>query len=642
MHTSKRIFVLASTFAVLTSCTTSSHRDPASTDVNDTTLSGTRVNPVRYTLAPKWKIRLHDGEKSDWADDGKLNWVSYEIGTEKGFRDFKNRIEELRTLNETSAKAHKKGKGIFSKGSVMALDEISTLISLIESRQLTERDQVDAFQHIAELASSFSFAFEYPIPPKLFILAAPLRIAAEFANKPMDKDAGPAVNVASVGVQDLSLVDPANSTFWQYPGEISSKDMYLGFNRSKLPEFKTPCKYEEPKTSYGVHPGIVVKCDGKKWKFKFGNETKTEPFSSRLAWALGYNAIPVDYVKISYIEYDRKLISEFNSRKEFGTRLTSGLGFDITTIKMQKYYDPFSEALAGAILKDGSSVNAITLKNNLLKKQSAESEEKDENYNVDYESKIRYLVLKEASAEPSTNDNEKNIGPWSWNDLDHPNRRETRGFTIFAAFLNLFDARTDNNKIRFVKEDGRTQMKHYVSDLGSGLGLGSDLLHQFNGDPNGYPWEIIRAIREAQDNSPLTRSSGAARRNERLIEGYAFKGYSVIMENESFNRARAEDARWLVRRLAKFSEAQFQDALIAAGWSAAEVRIYLEKFASRRDNLVKVFELDKEIPLSRPQGANRKLHFDPLAAHALAVSSQPNITAPVNGKKVVNGLVVTQ
>ncbi len=40
------------------------------------------------------------------------------------------------------------------------------------------------------------------------------------------------------------------------------------------------CKYDEPKKSYGVHPGIVVKCEGKKWKFKFGNETKTEPFSS--------------------------------------------------------------------------------------------------------------------------------------------------------------------------------------------------------------------------------------------------------------------------------------------------------------------------------------------------------------------------
>jgi hypothetical protein len=641
MHTFSKFLVLGLLFSTLTSCSTPSHRDPASTAISETTLSGTRVNPVRFTLAPAWKIRLHNGEKTNWDDSGKLDLTTYEIGSEQGFRDFKMRIGQLVSQNEAAAKIDKKGKGIFPKGAVLALNEVATLLSLIESRQLSERDQYDAFQHIAELASAFNYSFAYPIPHKLFILAAPLKLAAEFTNKPMDKDAGPAINVRSNGVTDVSLVNPDDSSFWQERGDISHKEMYVGFGRSEMPKFDTPCKYDEPKSNYGVHPGITVKCNGKKWKFKFENETHTEPFNSRIAWAMGYNVIPVDYVAAPVLEYDRKVIAEFNSRKPLVTRLSSGLGFDLTKYDQQLYYDPFIWLVKSATLTDGSQVDAKTLKTRLLKDQTAKAETNDANYNTEFESKIKYLNLIEASAEPSAADNEKNIGSWSWNDLDHPNRRETRGFAIVASFLNLFDVRTDNNKVRFIKEaDGRLQLKHYISDLGSGLGRGSHLLDHANGDTNGYPWEMIAAIHERND-SPVMNASVNKHKYDKVIERYIFKGYSVIMNNESFNRMRVDDARWAARRLAKFSEAQFQDALIAAGWSAAEVRLYLEKFASRRDNLMKTFELDKQFALSRPQGANRKLNFDPRTDRALAVSSNPSIIAPAKNKRVVNGMVVS-
>ncbi len=642
MQTSKNIlasFLIGFSLVTLTSCATSAPRYPASDALTGTTLTGTRVNPLNYTLAPKWKVKLHDGQKNNW-ESGKLNFVSYELGTEKGFADFKARIQALRDENDKAAANHKKGKGIFPKGSVLALNEIAKLLVLIESRRLSEHDRVDALVHIAELASSFSLEFQYPVPKKIWALIAPVKLAALLVNKPMDTEAGPATNLPANIPGDTSKVDPVKSSFWQNPGDIRSRDMYAGFHRAKLPEFKTPCKYDEPKSNYGISAGFELKCDGKTWKFKFSDETNTEPFNSRLVNLMGYNAIPVDYVGHAFVEYDRGLLSEFNSRKELTTKISSLLGFNYYKIKQQIYEDPFKVALQGAYLKDGSFVDSEQLRLKLLKVQTPEAEKDDANYNTEFESKIKLFVLRPASAEAKPDDNEKNVGPWSWNDLDHPDRREVRAFAILAAYLNLYDVRTDNTKVRFVTDaSGAVHMKHFISDLGSGLGAGSSLLNQFDGAINKYPWKVMEAITEKPDSAI---AHAAVRKPKRFVERYVIKGYSVIQPNAAFDRVQVEDARWLVRRLAQVTEAQLQDALIASGWSAAETKLLLEKLVARRDNLVTELELMQEFPLLRPQKIDKKFNYDPKTEKPITVSRNSNIVAPVTEQKIVDGSVVLQ
>lgn len=648
MQTINKFLVLSISFGFLASCVSTSQRDPASSN-DQTTLSGLRVNPVRYTLAPKWKVILHDGEKTSW-EPTKLNLTTYQLGSPQGFQDFQARVEDLRSRNDAAARADKKGKGFLDKGSLLALNEISALLKLIQANQLQGKDLNDAYEHVAEMASSFSYAYQYPIPQKLFVLAAPFKILSQFYNPPsIGEPAVTSVDLLSYDQPDLSKVDPVDSSFWKNSGSVSSKNLYVGFNRSDVPHFDKPCKYLEPKTSYGIHPGFNISCDGVKWKMKFGNETHTEAFTTRLVWALGFNAIPVDYTPTFTLDYDRKILTEFNSRHSLSTTIT-GIGFDIKKFEMQKYFDPFEVGVSGAILKDGSRIDAKTLRARLIKVSTPKAETDANNYNTNFESTIQYLTFNEASAQTSAKENEKKVGPWNWNDLDHPNRRAFRAFGMLAAFLNFFDARTDNNTIEFVYDaDGSKSIKHFVSDLGSGLGAGSNLLNQLNGVPNKYPWEILRAV-EAEESSPspLDAASVSQDRNKkygknvRFIDHFDFLDYHVIQDNLAFDRMQVDDARWMVRRLAQFTEAQFQDALIAAGWSAAEVKVYLEKFASRRDNMIRALALENEIPLMRPNGADRNINFDPTTERAVTVSLNPQIAAPYNNKKLIKGLIVQQ
>src|SRR4051812_12526461 len=151
MHTINKVLVLVTCFGFLASCATTSNRNPAS--VTQTTLSGLRVNPVHYTLAPKWKVVLHNGEKENW-EPTALHLTTYEIGTAQGFQDFQSRVEDLRSRNEA---AKLNGKAFLDKNAAPCLDEISELLKLIQTRQVSGRDLNDAYEHIAELASSFSY-----------------------------------------------------------------------------------------------------------------------------------------------------------------------------------------------------------------------------------------------------------------------------------------------------------------------------------------------------------------------------------------------------------------------------------------------------------------------------------------------------
>jgi hypothetical protein len=67
----------------------------------------------------------------------------------------------------------------------------------------------------------------------------------------------------------------------------------------------------------------------------------------------------------------------------------------------------------------------------------------------------------------------------------------------------------------------------------------------------------------------------------------------------------------MARLIAQLTENQIQQALIAAGYTSAEVRLYNEKLVNRRDRMIQDLGLAKELPLLRPQGVDRAFDYDP-------------------------------
>ena len=70
----------------------------------------------------------------------------------------------------------------------------------------------------------------------------------------------------------------------------------------------------------------------------------------------------------------------------------------------------------------------------------------------------------------------------------HEHRRELRGLSVFAAWLNHNDSRAGNTLDTLVRERGRTIVRHHLLDFGSAFGSGSTRA----GSPragNEYVWE---------------------------------------------------------------------------------------------------------------------------------------------------------
>lgn len=575
-----------------------SERKPAS-EHETNSLSGTRVNPVTVQQSVYTSINLHDGDFNQW-QTGELRLKKYDISNPQDLLRLTQRLNELESMSE-----------LFPKAANNSIKEAISLAKMIQNNKFSAKDQLDSAIHLAEVVAAFNYNFQYPIKDQVWILALPFKLLSDLDNPMMANKAKTATNLNSQDShKPLDQRDPVDSTFWKKPSAISEKNLYYGFNRNKIPHFPSVCTYDGPKESFGIHGGFSLKCDGKKWKFKFGNETKTEPFNSRIVWALGYNAVPVDYVKPGVrVAFDSKIYNEYNMRKELSIKVKSILGFQYFKKNLQEVRNPFKEAILGAELKDGTFIS---------------SEELEKNIST-YEDKISNVVLREASVE-SELENEKSLGPWGWNDFDHRSRRELRGFGIVAGFLNLFDLRTDNNKLRLKKNpDGSTELAHYINDLGSGLGNAKNFFQNSNGAFDQFPWDFIK--KRPSIKPPMAGQKGGA---PQWQSPYVFLHFNLIQENKALRDMQPNDARWAAKMLAQISETQLTDALIAAGLTASETTLVLEKLISRRQGLLKTLGLEKEFPDLMSRIVDKKLNYDPRSQEIpAAMGSQEMTRAPM-------------
>lgn len=532
--------------------------------------------------------------------DGEMADSEFDLRRPGDLPALKQAVLRLSALGENQAAyedSHPERTLVFdydvsSKGKRRALGETLVLLDqMIGARGAADSARI---QHTLELLHAVQNSFRYPVPryyqliPDIFpSLLLQMRRHQSVETAP---DAPP-------------VADPPRGSFWRNPGDLRSLDLYTGFRRSAVPRYDDAlCEYRGPKTGWGAHPGFDVECAGQKLTFKLGDERYGGPFNTRLFDALGYHTEPIDPVARLRLRYERRVLTEYNSRKLL-TMQVKFLFIPLKTHTITDIEDPFAR-IDSAVMRDGRRLGTAELKRRLLRDHAVvlgrpRPETVSANYDPVFERDIDYLVWQAGTVAPDADDI-LSIGAWDYDQLDHAARREVRALFVLAAWVDQFNLRWENTRLAYVKEAGEWSLIHLMSDVGSGLGLARNLRRSFNSVVDSMLWEVTER-----------ESDGTVR----------FSGFASSMENGAFSSLTAADASWILRRMAVLSEKQILAALLATGMSAAEVRLALEKLVSKRRKMIEDFGLTREFPELAARRVDRWLDFDPRNSADLALVS---------------------
>lgn len=475
------------------------------------------------------------------------------------------------------------------------------------------------------------------------------------------KESRPARNLATGSSADISRVDPKPSTFWTKPTAIAQKDLYYGFGRDAMPSIAGQiCTYDGPHLGYGFHPSFDVKApDGTKWRTKFG-EQSSAPFGSRLMWALGYPTQISDYCPEVRVKWDRRIFTEFNYRG-INALYIKFAGLTLFNQADEVYQSPFP-IVRYAVMKDGSRITTEQLQRGLFSAwlppapqqvrtrkvydfateqwttvtekvaRPAHPDADPKYYDREFEKKIDYLVFIHANIR--TKDGEEGVdqlGGWDYNFLDHQDLREVRSMAVIQGWIDNWDVRPGNNRLRMIKDDdGSIRLEHVVSDMGALFGNSSGLIRLHDGglrgglfqeSPNAFTWVYTHPQRPDSYSVPIAN-------------------YMPIAKLWPYYRMNIDDARWMARMMCQLTENQIKQAFIGSGYDAATARILLEKLASRRDHMIQDLGLEHELSLWRLRGEDRKLSYDPEkdAPFTAKLKDGSVVTARIDPQRyVVNG-----
>jgi hypothetical protein len=310
--------------------------------------------------------------------------------------------------------------------------------------------------------------------------------------------------------------------------------------------------------SDGVTPGFTITdSKGQRWFLKFdapgyrGMATGTEVAVTKLMWALGYN-VPENH--IAYLNRQQLVVGE--SAK-------------------------FTPATGGRRPMRPSDIDALL---------ERADREKDGSYRV--------VASKSLPGKPIGRIRFTGTRPDDPNDLvPHEDRRELRGYGVFAAWLNHVDAKAINTLDTLVSDEGGSYVRHNLVDFGSALGsggvapadywAGSEYLaqprqigRQIIGFGFAYPkWHTVEFYE--------SRSIG---RFPKENAGFNPELWRPRVPNPAFLQARVDDKFWAAQRLSAMTTDLIRAAVAAGQFDDPEAEEFLVRaLAQRRDAIVRAY-----------------------------------------------------
>ncbi len=183
-----------------------------------------------------------------------------------------------------------------------------------------------------------------------------------------------------------------------------------------------------------------------------------------------------------------------------------------------------------------------------------------------------YLILREALLEGRSAELIR-VGAWSYTKSGHHETREVRALPVFMAWIANNDMKeSGQNKVILNRNFPAEKMFFTSGDLGWAFGN-----FLFPESVGWFKWNVVKDVRE---------------------DSVSFN-YLTWHYTELFQHTTWDDARWMVRLIARLSREQIRSAVVAGQWNPKVENILIEKLVARRNQLVKTFELEKEfVPLS--------------------------------------------
>lgn len=451
-----------------------------------------------------------------------------------------------------------------SKDVKIALNYLSDLNDQLSNSFVKKQADPELVEKMYELSESINMNYKDIIFPKVQ-LGKLLSIIFGLYNSRVGE------NPAPMNLNEKGIVDPQDSSFWQKPVSVAAVDTYAGFDRSELPDYsQTVFKYKKAKTGYGTHAGFRVEIGDQEYKIRLGQESRVAPFSSRILHALGFNSLQIDNVSAVRVKYSKKIFREFNMRSAIPFQFAVG-NVDLFEYKQNSFISPF-KYVSKAIMKNGSTLTGEELKQALMTSKKRKATREDENYNSEVEDQIEEVVFKEASVE-KIEDSKVSVGPWSWDEVRHVERRDIRGYGLLAAWLGQYDARTENTRLMLIEDNkGHRVLRLFVTDVGSGLGKANPL---FSISPDN-----IEKFRE-------TVVKESAKNDGQMIS----KKFQTFTTNKCFEATNEQDAKWMFKYIDQLTEKQIKLALKAAGFSESESNEAYRKLMARKENIRQVLHI---------------------------------------------------
>ena len=158
------------------------------------------------------------------------------------------------------------------------------------------------------------------------------------------------------------------------------------------------------------------------------------------------------------------------------------------------------------------------------------------------------------------------VGEWDWYENEFLNTQPFKGLVVVNVMLNNWDWKTSNNKIYDL--DG--ERVYVVQDLGASLGKTSY--------PRALGWLPMRGIGQGSRNNLEDFEEQGFIEG---VEGDRIKFVYRGIHRSLIDMLTPADVLWAVDRMARLSDAQWDDIFRAAGYPEDQRRRYVAKIKSK-------------------------------------------------------------
>ncbi|MBY0516505.1 MAG: hypothetical protein K2P81_06330 [Bacteriovoracaceae bacterium] len=293
----------------------------------------------------------------------------------------------------------------------------------------------------------------------------------------------------------------------------------------------------EGKGSVAKVHALDIKNDSR-WLLKWGDEIHSDPVSSRLFAALGYY---VDYPFFKNEGSVKLILGKQGKRKRNVKQLVNFI------------YNSYKVNLSPFITKVSKISESDIKEEPLLRNKLNET----------------YLEFTGVAIEPRPL-MQTRLGPLMLDDRFNNERTELRGALLAHIWIGNWDTKSDNTLLAIETYKAGNKLRGSFSDLGVSLGARI----------NKFPRDLKAGLVNELDWEVAEKTSEGVKFNHRMNQ-----------IPELWREASWSDLSWMAEQIARISPEDLKEILSYSGWPIEIQNLYFAKLASRRKNILSVFEV---------------------------------------------------